>query len=118
VFGALGAARECPETAIAYAGQREIVDRLVGSYQLAQAKLADMTLELGMGTLLALHLRRFRAQAQIALSLARKGSAKFVAGVRWIEDAGLPRVAGAIGFVVCQVTQFVERGDTWSSSAR
>jgi glutaryl-CoA dehydrogenase len=56
VFGALGAARDCLETAIAYAQERDIFDRSLAAYQLTQAKLADMTLELGKGMLLALHL--------------------------------------------------------------
>ncbi len=56
VFGALGAARDCLETAIAYTRDREIFDKSLAAYQLTQAKLADMTLELGKGMLLALHL--------------------------------------------------------------
>jgi glutaryl-CoA dehydrogenase len=56
VFGALGAARDCLETAIAYARDREIFDKHLAAYQLTQAKLADMALELGKGMLLALHL--------------------------------------------------------------
>ncbi|MEJ7795038.1 MAG: acyl-CoA dehydrogenase family protein [Nocardioides sp.] len=56
VFGALGAARDCLESTIAYAGEREIFDKPLSAYQLTQAKLADMTLELGKGMLLALHL--------------------------------------------------------------
>ena len=56
VFGALGAARDCLETAIAYVGDRQIFDKPLSAYQLTQAKLADMTLELGKGMLLALHL--------------------------------------------------------------
>jgi glutaryl-CoA dehydrogenase len=56
VFGALGAARDCLETAIGYAREREIFDKPLSAYQLTQAKLADMTLELGKGMLLALHL--------------------------------------------------------------
>jgi glutaryl-CoA dehydrogenase len=56
VFGALGAARDCLETAIGYVGEREIFDRPLAAYQLTQAKLADMALELGKGMLLALHL--------------------------------------------------------------
>ncbi|GAB2748081.1 acyl-CoA dehydrogenase family protein [Nocardioides pakistanensis] len=56
VFGALGAARDCLETAIAYSREREIFDKSLAGYQLTQAKLADMTLELGKGMLLALHL--------------------------------------------------------------
>jgi glutaryl-CoA dehydrogenase len=60
VFGALGAARDCLETAIAYAGTREVFDRPLASFQLTQAKLADMTLELQKGFLLALHLGRLK----------------------------------------------------------
>ncbi|HEX4976871.1 MAG TPA: acyl-CoA dehydrogenase family protein, partial [Nocardioides sp.] len=56
VFGAMGAARDCLETAIGYAGTRAIFDKPLAGFQLTQAKLADMALELGKGTLLALHL--------------------------------------------------------------
>jgi glutaryl-CoA dehydrogenase len=60
VFGALGAARDCLETTIEYAGDRQIFDKPLAAYQLTQAKLADMTLELGKGMLLALHLGRLK----------------------------------------------------------
>ncbi|MFD7321732.1 acyl-CoA dehydrogenase family protein [Streptomyces sp. NPDC059875] len=60
VFGALGAARDCLETAISYAGDRIVFERSLASYQLTQAKLADMSLELGKGMLLALHLGRLK----------------------------------------------------------
>ncbi len=60
VFGALGAARDCLETTIAYVREREIFDKPLAGYQLSQAKLADMTLELGKGMLLALHLARLK----------------------------------------------------------
>lgn len=63
VFGALGAARDCLETAIAYAKDREIFDKPLAGFQLTQAKLADMTLELGKGMLLALHLGRLKDEA-------------------------------------------------------
>ncbi|MEV4533266.1 acyl-CoA dehydrogenase family protein [Asanoa sp. NPDC049518] len=56
VFGALGAARECLETAIDYACTREQFGRPIAGFQLTQAKLADMALELQKGYLLALHL--------------------------------------------------------------
>ena len=56
VFGALGAARDCLETAISHSRDRLIFDRSLASYQLTQAKLADLSLELGKGMLLALHL--------------------------------------------------------------
>jgi glutaryl-CoA dehydrogenase len=65
VFGALGAARDCLETAIAYAQQREIFDRPLAAFQATQLKLADMTLELGKGMLLALHLGRLKDEGRL-----------------------------------------------------
>jgi glutaryl-CoA dehydrogenase len=66
VFGSLGAARDCLETAIAYTGAREIFDKPLAAYQLSQAKLADMTLELGKGMLLALHLGSLKDAGKLA----------------------------------------------------
>jgi glutaryl-CoA dehydrogenase len=60
IFGALGAARDCLETALSYAGTRDIFGKPLAGYQLTQAKLADMALELGKGALLALHLGRLK----------------------------------------------------------
>jgi glutaryl-CoA dehydrogenase len=60
VFGALGAARDCLEVAMDYAASREVFDRPLASFQLTQAKLADMTLELQKGFLLAMHLGRLK----------------------------------------------------------
>ncbi len=65
VFGALGAARDCLETALAYSGTREIFGKPLSGYQLTQAKLADMSLELGKGMLLALHLGRLKDEGTI-----------------------------------------------------
>jgi len=56
VWGALGAARDCLETAIDYACARTQFGRPIAGFQLTQAKLADMALELQKGYLLALHL--------------------------------------------------------------
>jgi glutaryl-CoA dehydrogenase len=58
IWGALGAARDCLETAIGYAISREQFGRPIAGFQLTQAKLADMTLELQKGYLLAMHLGR------------------------------------------------------------
>ncbi len=63
IWGALGAARDCLHTAIDYASTREQFGRPIGAFQLTQAKLADMTLELQKGFLLALHLGRRRDSA-------------------------------------------------------
>jgi glutaryl-CoA dehydrogenase len=60
VFGTLGAARDCLETAIDYSINREQFDQPIAAFQLTQKKLADMVLELGKGMLLALHLGRLK----------------------------------------------------------
>jgi glutaryl-CoA dehydrogenase len=90
VFGAMGAARDCFETALSHAVTREQFGRPIGSFQLVQAKLANMALELGKGTLLALRLGRMRdageagadhvslgklANARQALEIAREARA-------------------------------------------
>jgi glutaryl-CoA dehydrogenase len=66
VFGALGAARDCLLTALAYAGSREQFGRPIAGFQLTQAKLADMTLEYGKGMLLALHLGRLKDAGRLS----------------------------------------------------
>ncbi|AZS88147.1 acyl-CoA dehydrogenase family protein [Streptomyces griseoviridis] len=58
VWGAMGAARSCFETAVEYATSREQFGRPIGGFQLTQAKLADMAVELHKGILLAHHLGR------------------------------------------------------------
>ncbi|MFI0453798.1 acyl-CoA dehydrogenase family protein [Actinomadura sp. 6N118] len=65
IFGALGAARDCLETALSYAAEREVFARSLASYQLTQQKLADMALELGKGMLLALHLGRLKDTGEL-----------------------------------------------------
>src|SRR3712207_8550034 len=52
-WGAMGAARDCYEAALAYAIEREQFGRPIASFQLVQQKLANMLIEVGKGTLLA-----------------------------------------------------------------
>jgi glutaryl-CoA dehydrogenase len=65
LFGALGAARDCLTTTIAYTQDRRIFDKPLAAYQATQLKLADMTLALGNGMLLALHLGRLKDAHQL-----------------------------------------------------
>ena len=58
VWGVVGSARDCLETAIAYAGTREQFGRPIAGFQLTQKKLVDMALELDKAFLLAHHLGR------------------------------------------------------------
>lgn len=65
VFGSIGAARDCLETAIDYAGTREVFDKPLASFQLTQAKIADMALEVGKGHLLAYNLGRIKDRGEV-----------------------------------------------------
>ena len=60
IWGAMGAARDCYESALAYAVEREQFGRPIASFQLVQQKLANMLIEVGKGTLLALHIGRMK----------------------------------------------------------
>ncbi|MFW0785923.1 acyl-CoA dehydrogenase family protein [Gordonia sp. CPCC 206044] len=65
VFGAVGAARDCLEVAVDYAQTREVFDKPLAGYQLTQAKIADMALEVGKAHLLAYHLGRIKDRGEI-----------------------------------------------------
>ena len=65
VWGAMGAARSCYETALDYAKTRVQFDRPIGAYQLTQQKLVNMLLELNKGTLLALHIGRAKDEKRL-----------------------------------------------------
>ncbi|BBZ08745.1 glutaryl-CoA dehydrogenase [Mycolicibacterium doricum] len=65
VFGSVGAARDCLETTLDYVGSREVFDKPLAAYQLTQAKIADMAVELGKAQLLALHLGRLKDEGRI-----------------------------------------------------
>jgi glutaryl-CoA dehydrogenase len=65
VFGAVGAARDCLDATLDYVGTREVFDKPLAGYQLTQAKLADMAVELGKAQLLALHLGRLKDNGRL-----------------------------------------------------
>jgi glutaryl-CoA dehydrogenase len=66
VWGSMGAARACFQSALEYATTRVQFDRPIGGFQLTQQKLADMLVELSKGTLLALHLGRMKDEGRLA----------------------------------------------------
>jgi glutaryl-CoA dehydrogenase len=79
VFGTLGAARDCLEVALEYSRSREVFKRPIGGYQLTQQKLADMTLELQKGFLLAMHLGRLKDAGRLdprQISLGKLNNAR------------------------------------------
>jgi glutaryl-CoA dehydrogenase len=65
VWGAMGAARACLESALAYASTRVQWGRPIAGFQLTQAKLADMTVQLQEGLLLAHHLGRLKDEERV-----------------------------------------------------
>jgi glutaryl-CoA dehydrogenase len=65
-FGAMGAARSCYETALAYSKERIQFDQPIGSFQLTQRKLVEMMVAVQKGTLLALHLGRRKDEGKLS----------------------------------------------------
>ncbi len=60
IWGAMGAARDSYEAALAYSQERMQFDKPLAGYQITQAKLVDMLLEIQKGTLLAIHTGRLK----------------------------------------------------------
>ncbi len=74
VWGAMGSARSCYETALEYAKTRVQFGRPIAAYQLTQEKLVNMLLELRKGVLLALTLGRAKDEKRaepVQVSLAK-----------------------------------------------
>jgi glutaryl-CoA dehydrogenase len=65
VWGAMGAARACLASALEYAGTRVQWGRPIAGFQLTQAKLAAMTVQLQEGLLLAHHLGRMKDEGRL-----------------------------------------------------
>ncbi|HXF35317.1 MAG TPA: acyl-CoA dehydrogenase family protein, partial [Candidatus Acidoferrales bacterium] len=60
IWGAMGAARACYESALEYAKTRIQFDKPIAAYQLTQEKLVNMLLELNKGMLVALQIGRMK----------------------------------------------------------
>ncbi len=65
VFGAMGAARTCYETALRYASERIQFGAPISSFQLTQAKLVEMMVAVQRGTLLAIRIGRLREEGKL-----------------------------------------------------
>ena len=98
IFGVVGAAMSCYETALNYAKVRHQFDRPIAGFQLTQEKLVDMLQATTQGQLLALQLGRLkdagtlrpaqvslgkRANVQMALQVAR--TARSILGANGIS---------------------------------
>ncbi len=65
LFGVLGAARSCFRSALEYSKSRLQFGKPIGAFQLTQAKLADMALDLERDLLLALQLGRLKEKGRL-----------------------------------------------------
>lgn len=77
VWGALGAAMACYETALDYALNRVQFDRPIAGFQLVQQKLVEMITEITKGQLLAYRLGRLKDDGRIRaqqVSLAKRNN--------------------------------------------
>ncbi len=77
VWGAIGAAMTCYETALDYAQHRVQFDRPIAGFQLVQQKLVDMATEITKGQLLALRLGQLKDAGRVRaqqISMAKRNN--------------------------------------------
>ncbi len=60
LFGAVGAARACYESALDYSIERKQFDKPIAAFQLTQRKLVEMMVAVNRGMLVALHIGRMK----------------------------------------------------------
>ena len=78
-WGAVGAARDCFETALAYAGDREQFGGPIGRFQLQQENLAEMATQITLGQLLAYRLAELKAAGELRpqqVSMAKRNNVR------------------------------------------
>ena len=79
VWGSVGAARACFESALDYAKERLVFGKPIAGYQLTQQKLAEMALEINRATLVALHLGRMKDEGVLRpehVSMGKMGNVR------------------------------------------
>ncbi len=95
-WGAIGAARDCFDTVLAYGAERRQFDKPLNAFQLYQAQLAELATQITLGRLLALHCGRLKDQGRLShvqVSLLKRNN------VRVARDAARTARAmlGAVG---------------------
>jgi glutaryl-CoA dehydrogenase len=79
VFGSVGSARACFESALEYAKERIVFGKPISAYQLTQEKLAEMALEINRASLVALHVGRMKDAGVLRpehISLGKMGNVR------------------------------------------
>ncbi len=67
MFGAVGAARACYESALDYAKERKQFGKPIAAFQLTQRKLVEMMISVNRGMLLALHVGRMKDEGRVGV---------------------------------------------------
>jgi glutaryl-CoA dehydrogenase len=83
-WGGVGAAMACFEEAVSYARNRIMFDKPIGSFQIQQARLADMLTEVTKAQLLCLQLGRLKDQGRMTpqqVSLAKRNNVSIAADI-------------------------------------
>jgi glutaryl-CoA dehydrogenase len=83
-WGVVGAARSCFEAALDYSMTRKQFDEPIASFQLTQAKLADMATKVQQGYLLALRLGQLKDEGRVEpehISMGKRANARMALDV-------------------------------------
>jgi glutaryl-CoA dehydrogenase len=78
-WGAIGAAMDCYDTALRYAGERKQFGKPISSFQLTQKKLAEMLTEITKAQLLAWRLGQLKNEGKASsarISMAKRNNVK------------------------------------------
>jgi glutaryl-CoA dehydrogenase len=84
LWGAMGAARACYESALGYAVTREQFGTPIAAFQLTQRKLVDMMVKVNRGMLLALHLGRLKDADRLSSAQVSFGKMENVREALWV----------------------------------
>jgi glutaryl-CoA dehydrogenase len=94
LFGAMGAARHCYETALAYAKDRHAFGKPIAGFQLTQQRLVEMLVRVNKGTLLALHLGRLKDDGRLAPAQVSFGKMDNVREALWVAREARSMLGG------------------------
>ena len=84
VFGVMGAARTCYQTALAYASEREAFGGPISRFQLTQQRLVEMMVRVQRGSLVALHLGRLKDEGSLSPAQISFGKMDNTRNAQWV----------------------------------
>jgi len=84
VWGVIGAARRCLQSALDHAASRVQFDKPIASFQLTQQKLVEMSVRVEHGMLLAMHLGRRKDAGTLSAAQISVGKFSNVRDALWV----------------------------------